>query len=69
MDNLKVYRISFMNGTIYSNVIVLADNYEEAESILKYDYRECGLDIEIDGYEEMDEKGIILTNYHDTTMN
>lgn len=66
MDDLKVYRISFMNGAIYSNTIVLASSYEEAEDILKQDYKDYGLDIEIGEYEEMNEKGVILTTHHET---
>lgn len=66
MNDLKVYRISFMNGTIYSNSIVLASTYEEAEGKLKQDYMDYDLDIEIGEYEEMNEKGVILTNHYET---
>lgn len=56
-----------MNGTIYSNTIVLASSYEEAEDMLKQDYLEYGLDIKIGEYEEMNEKGVILTNHYETS--
>lgn len=66
MGELKVYRITFMNGSIYSTSIVLANSYEEAEAILIQDYLDYGLNIEIGEYEEMNEKEVILTNCYET---
>ena len=61
MNELKVFKIRFYNYGMLSQSIVLADSIEEAESLLKKDYKEFGIDIQIEEYEEVEDKGVALT--------
>ncbi len=42
-------------------VVILADDYEEAEKILRKRYRKFDIEIDIEEYEEIEDKGVVLT--------
>lgn len=61
MNDLNVYLIRYHNNGYYCKSIVLAESYEEAEKILLKDYEDFGVTIEIEEYEEVTDKGTVLT--------
>lgn len=61
MEDNKVFKIRFNNSGVLNVVVVVAETYKEAESILVEDYKEYGIDIEILEYEEVEEKGVVMT--------
>lgn len=63
MDDLKVFKIRFYNYGALAEAIVVAETIEEAETLLTKDYKEFNVPIEIDEYEEIEEKGVALTWY------
>lgn len=60
---MKTYLIRFHNGNFLCKSIVLANDVHEAKSILLEQYRMYSVDIEIEEYYEIEEKGIALTEY------
>jgi len=58
---LNVYKIRFINGGQLMEAIVLGESYEQAERLLKKDYKEYDLEIVIEEYEEINQKGVALT--------
>lgn len=61
MDELKAFKFRFNNGGVLCLAIVIAETPEEAETLLKKDYEDYGITILIEGYEEIEEKGVTLT--------
>lgn len=61
MGELKVFKIRFINTGILSMAVVLAETIQEAETLLKKEYEDYGIKIDIEEYEEVDEKGVTLT--------
>lgn len=61
MNDFNVYLIRYHNNGYFCKSIVLANSYKEAEEILLEPYIEWGVKIEIEEYEEIDGKGIALT--------
>lgn len=57
----KVFKIRFINKGILSMAIVLAESVEEAKSLLTREYSDYGVEIEIEEYEDVNEKGVSLT--------
>lgn len=61
MKELKVFKIRYINTGILSMAVVLAETITEAESLLKKEYEDYGIKIDIEEYEEVNEKGVTLT--------
>lgn len=61
MENLNVYLFRFHNNGYFCKTIVLAETYKEAETKLLQTYKEFDVTIEIEEYEEVNEKGVALT--------
>jgi len=57
----NVYLIRFNNNGLLMKVVILADDYEEAEKILRKRYRKFDIEIDIEEYEEIEDKGVVLT--------
>lgn len=62
LDDLKVYLIRFHNNGYFCRSIVVAESYVEARGILLKDYSDFGVTIEIEEYEEITDKGTVLTD-------
>lgn len=63
MNNLRVFKIRFINNGLLGVSIVLAETIEEAELMLLKDYKEYNVEIQIEDYEEIEEKGVTLTSF------
>ena len=63
MGELKVFKIRFYNYGILAEAIAIAETIEEAETLLRKDNNEFNLKIDIDEYEEINDKGVALTWY------
>lgn len=61
LGKLNVYLINYRSGHNYCRTVVLAETYDEAKQILLKDYKKFGAFIEIEGYDEISEKGSIIT--------
>jgi len=58
---MTVFLIRFNNDGILSKSIVIAENDIEACKILKDEYKQFGLKIDIEEYEAITDKGVALT--------
>ena len=61
MTDFKVFLVRYYNEGYLCKSIVVAENYKEAKSILVNEYKYFNVEIEIEEYLEIDEKGIALT--------
>lgn len=61
MNDLNVYLIRYHNNGYFCKSIVLAESYDEAERIILKDYNEFDIEIQIEEYEEIQEKRVALT--------
>lgn len=58
---MNVYLFRYHNNGYFCKSVVLAKDYEQAEETLLEPYIEWGIDIEIEEYEVINERGIALT--------
>lgn len=61
MNDLKIFKIRFDNNGLFCVSIVIAETIEEAKQLLIKDYDEYNVKIQIEEYEEVEEKGVALT--------
>lgn len=59
--NMSVFKIRFDNNGILSVAIILAEDEVEAYKILRKDYQDYGIEIEIEEHEIITEPGVALT--------
>lgn len=59
---MKAYKVRFFNyeGSL-AICIVLAHTWEEAKELLLKDYKDFDLEIRIEEYEVIEDKGVVLT--------
>ena len=61
MNELKTFKIRFNNNGVLCESVVMEETFDKAENLLINDYKEYGINIIIEEYEEITEKGVILT--------